>query len=398
MSDTNSLSVDMVILAAGLSERMGVFKPLLPVGGVPTVIRCMDIGRAAGVRDIIIVSGYCADALAGAVTAYASGAEARTSPGAVTAYASGASVQTIRLVHNSRYSEGMYSSVRAGVSALRPGSDSFFLLPSDCCAQAPDSLKSLIRIFGENSCEYIVRPAYQGKRGHPPLIPAKFIKPLLEYSGEHGLKGFLNPLPTITAEMEDPGLLLDMDTPDDYSALLEHIGMPGYPDRAQCEQLLAKFNVSEEITRHGEQVAVLALSLARSLYIKGVPLSLPLLESACLLHDIARSSPDHAREGMNLLLKEGYPKTAILVGSHMDLQSEPDETDDISERELLYLSDKLCRRGRILSPGEREKELESIYPAGSEAHAKAMSRMAAARTILSILGAKYGILDLPDLA
>lgn len=391
MNDSRGFRVDMVILAAGYSERMGVFKPMLPVGGVPAVLRCVNTARKAGVRETVIVTGHCADQLTAAFNAFP-GEEGRTDGCSMTGEnmdtACNAGAQRIILAYNERYAEGMLSSVLTGVSMLHSDSDAFFLLPADCCAVTAETLLNLINHLYTSESGTVIRPAFQGKRGHPPLIPSRYIEPLCAYTGSSGLKGFLSPLPSLVIETGEPGVLLDMDTPDDYASLLEHLRLPGFPDRAECGELLRRFNVSDEIIRHGEQVARLALKFAELLEERGVRLNTALLESACLLHDIARTEHDHARAGMKLLLTEGYPEAALLVGSHMDLPSEP---EDINERELLYLADKLCRRGRIVRLEETSTELAAKYLPGSDPYIKAMARMASARTILNIMNIKYSI-------
>ena len=360
----------MIILAAGLSERMGVFKPLLPVGRRPAVLRCIDTALEAGIRvgDITVVTGFNAGALEPIV---------------------GGAHPEVRLAENATYREGMFSSVQTGLAALPAGTDAFFLLPADCCGVTSDALKMLIGRLcdvGENA---VIRPSYQGRRGHPPLIPAKYARPLRAYAGDDGLKGFLRTLPAVEVEMDGPGALLDMDTPEDYAQLLVHLNLPVSPDRAQCAELFAKYKAPGDVVSHGEHVAAVALDLARSMASRGASLNTDLLESACLLHDIARTEANHARAGMNLLLKEGYPAAAKLVGMHMDL---PDGVpDDIAEGELLFLADKLCRRGRIVSIDDRVNELSSAYPPDSEAFINALSRMASARAILVALTAKFGI-------
>jgi len=353
---------------------MGVFKPLLPVGGEPAALRCARIAREAGVSDVIFVTGHNAEELRSALQSY--------DPDAI-------------IAHNEFYRDGMYSSVQTGARALaelqkaaeRPVSlEGFFILPADCCAFTADNLRVLIRRLREDKGEHVIRPAHKERRGHPPLIPIVCLRLLLTYVGEDGLRGFLAPLPSIEIEM-GPGVLSDMDTPEDYALLLENLGLPGYPDRAACRVLLAKHATPPDIVEHGEQVAALALEIARSMQAKpgARALDLPLLESACLLHDIMRAKPDHAREGMKLMLREGYPKAAMIIGSHMDMEFEPEA--GVGERELLYLADKLCRAGQIVTIEERERELAETYPQGSEALRAAMARMAVARAVQEAISA-----------
>ena len=381
------MDIAMVILAAGLSERMGVFKPLLPVGGQAAVLRCIRTAEAAGIRDICVVTGHMREGVESVLRDNA---------------------PQVAVVHNSGYRDGMFSSVRAGVAALVRDADGIFLLPADCCAVSPETLRILIREFYEKKGAFVTRSRFNGRRGHPPLIPARFIDSLLEYDGHNGLKGFLSPLPTYEVEMDSPDSLMDMDTPSDYAELLGFLGLPVYPGREMCAELLMRFQVPQDIVEHGKHVAALALEMARLMELGGgavdaaLPMSgytaLPmsgngkidaaLLESACLLHDICRSLPDHARAGRDLLLREGYPGTAMLVGSHMDLHY---YDTGIGEAELLFLADKLSRRGKLTPLEGTMLEMESRYAHDPDALEAARRRVGAAMAIMGELSDKYGI-------
>ena len=379
--DVVNINIAIIILAAGLSERMGVFKPLLPVGAQPAIARCINTAKSAGVRDVIVVTGNMRGELEAAVREIA---------------------PLTHLVHNAGFNDGMFSSACTGVGALGDDIDSFFLLPSDCCAVSPDTLVTLIRHFTDSDRASVIRSRFGDKRGHPPLIPARYKNPLTLYKGENGLKGFLAPLPTIEVEMGAPDSLLDMDTPEDYSELLGFLGLPVYPTREQCEELFAKYDTPPDIIAHGEHVAALALKVARLIERDGVSVSFDftLLESACLVHDIFRMEPDHARAGMELLLREGYPKAAVLVGDHMDLPGKTGAVGEaehpvfigtISETELLFLADKLCRRGKYAALSDTMRDIESRFSQDPGALEGARRRISTAQAIFNNLIASYDI-------
>ena len=362
------MRIAMVILAAGFSKRMGVFKPLLPIGEKPAVLRCADAANAAGVSEVIVVTGHCRDEINAALC----------------------TAHNVRLVHNSMYSDGMFSSVYAGVRSLSGDMDGFFLQPADCAAVSATDLAALTDEFAKNGRESVTRPRFGDRRGHPPLIPACFAKSLLTYDGADGLKGFLRNLPTVEVEMDTSGVLLDMDTPDDYADLLAYLKLPAYPNRDESFKLLEKYNAPPDVTEHCTEVAAVALRIARLIngQNRGAYLDLGLLESACLLHDIKRAEPEHAVRGMELLLREGYPKAAILVGSHTDIKS---AVTTVGELELLYLADKLCRRGEIVKLEDTLRNLSSKFSSDREAFACAKLRIENAQGILSLLQDRHGI-------
>ena len=56
-----------IVLAAGLSSRMGLFKPLLTLGGEPLIQRVIDaLVESGGISDVIVVTGYRGEELTAA--------------------------------------------------------------------------------------------------------------------------------------------------------------------------------------------------------------------------------------------------------------------------------------------------------------------------------------------
>ena len=361
------MKIAMIILAAGLSKRMGVFKPLLPVGVEPAILRCVRTAKSAGMREIIVVTGHRDSEIRDLFSRV-------DEPG-------------VTLVHNDRYIDGMFTSVCAGVSALAGDIDGFFLQPSDCCAVVPETLTDLIDEFAKTGKASVTRPVTDGRRGHPPLIPARFIGDILAYSGDGGLKEILATLPSVTFEVQDRAILMDMDTPEDYAALLEHLGLPTYPAPGECARLLEECGTRPDIVQHGEDAAALALKIARLM--GSYDIVLALLESACLLHDILRLEPDHAKAGGDFLLRKGYPKAAILVATHMDLPDKPAE--GIDEAQLVYLADKLCRRGTLVKLEDTLREMTQKFSDNPASLAHIKRRIGGAQAIMDMLRTRHGI-------
>lgn len=181
-----------VVAAAGLSSRMGAFKPLLPLGG-RTLLECTIAPlRAAGAAPIAVVTGHRAAEI-----------EARLA------------AQKLLWVRNARCAASdMLCSLRLGLRALGGAFDRVLLLPGDAAAIAPETLRRLLETEGT-----ALRPAFGGKAGHPVLLSAAAARDLLAYDGPEGLRGFLRTQPVREVEVEDPGVLLDADTPADYEAL-----------------------------------------------------------------------------------------------------------------------------------------------------------------------------------
>lgn len=112
-----------------------------------------------------------------------------------------------------------------------------------------------------------------------------------------------------------------------------------------AEKLLLAAAPGERVTAHSRAVAKEALRIAGAL---PLPLDKALLESAALLHDIARAQPCHGALGGRWLRELGYDRAAELVESHHDLK-----IGSLDEKAILYIADKCVREDRQVSLKER---------------------------------------------
>ncbi len=197
MKNTN---FSAIILAAGLSSRMAEFKPLVRIGGKSFVEHAIALFRTSGIAEIVTVVGYRAPELFPVVQAAAS-----------------------RGVINADYTDGMYSSIQAGVKALKHPGDAFFSLPVDIPLVKPATVQQLALAFDQHRAPPVCYPLFQSKRGHPPLINSRLIDALLRYDGKGGLREFLRGYENqaVSISVEDPFIRLDADTPQDLSRLEE---------------------------------------------------------------------------------------------------------------------------------------------------------------------------------
>jgi putative nucleotidyltransferase with HDIG domain len=137
------------------------------------------------------------------------------------------------------------------------------------------------------------------------------------------------------------------------------------PTPAECLRVLSAYSVPHRIVRHSEKVAFLARKLAGDLHAacpRGPDVSL--VESAALLHDIAKASSregfaDHAVEGGRILRALGMPRVANLVDLHID--PGPASSAKITDAELLAYSDKRVLHQRVVSLDERFDDLLRRY-------------------------------------
>lgn len=344
------MEVSAVVLAAGYSSRMGFFKPLASLNGVSALERILRSMRNAGVRDVLVVTGFCEEAVASA------------------AKHSGA-----RVVYNPRFDEGMFTSVQAGVAALPHNTGAFFLLPVDI----PTVRVSTLTAMKERATlDGVFHPVFRSVRGHPPLIGAALAPHILHFSGEGGLRAFFDAWKTWSQEITvaDEGVLLDMDTPKDFEKLCHRSRELRVPSKQEREVLFDMAGTPLRVRRHCQATASVCLKFALVLRQQGVRIDLPLLHAASLFHDVCRHLPDHVHAGEFFLRFHGFPLVAEIAACHRDLPPLPR-----IEAALLHLADKLVSDTEIVSLDARKENMRIRYGADHNAWLAVRERFAAAR-------------------
>lgn len=183
-----------VIVAAGLSSRMGAFKPLLDLGGKTIAQHVVETFRDAGVEQIVMVTGYRADELEQHLEPY-----------------------DLCFVRNERYAEThMFDSACLGFEPLAGSVDRVLFTPVDVPLFSADTVRALL----DSDAEF-ARPVCNGRAGHPIVFDAALLPAILSDSGEGGLKGALGRCTDreVDIPVKDPGVLQDADTPEDYRVL-----------------------------------------------------------------------------------------------------------------------------------------------------------------------------------
>lgn len=186
-----------ILLAAGASTRMGEAKQLLEWDGMPLVLYQRRQLEAVGCEPVVVVLGAGAAALQRVVL-----------EGAATA---------TRIVENARWSEGKTTSVRRGLEEVPEDIDGVLILSVDQPRPAK-LLCELVARHREAGCAISV-PAYQGRRGHPPLFSGALLPELRAIDEEtQGLREVLRRHEDDVREIEmDEALVAaDLNTPEQY--------------------------------------------------------------------------------------------------------------------------------------------------------------------------------------
>jgi molybdenum cofactor cytidylyltransferase len=317
-----TLPLSAIILSAGLSSRLGEFKPLLPLGKERILERVIALYRSAGIQDIRVVAGHRAEE----VTAFASRCGAKP-------------------VFNPDFAQGMFSSIVAGVSDLSKGCRGFFIHPVDIPLVRQQTLIDLQNAFKQGNAD-IFYPTFLDVRGHPPLISCNYASDLKIGTGQGGLREFLNRYEAhaMNVPVVDAFILEDIDTQEAYGWARECVEHYDILSDAECQALMILRAVPQQVIHHCQAVADLTMRIATALNTAGCRLNIKRMVSAARVHDLARDCPHHAVEGARILREMGFPLIADIVEVHMDF--EVDKAARITEAEVVFLADKWIQQNR----------------------------------------------------
>lgn len=184
-----------VVLAAGRSTRMGSDKLRLPWRGRTLLEWVLDAACALPhvVLPVVLVGGPPGlGALPGHVTRIPWPAQGET--------------------------PGQADSLKAGIRALPSGLDGAMVFLGDMPLITPELVGKLARAFRPGR---FLAPRFEGRRGNPVIIPADWFARVLELEGDTGARPLLGSpdAPVDYLDVDDPAILTDVDTPDDYARL-----------------------------------------------------------------------------------------------------------------------------------------------------------------------------------
>lgn len=185
----------VVLLAAGASRRMGRCKPLLPVRGEPAIRFCLRRMIDAGLETIIVVIGANREKIRPVL-----------------------SDLPVGIAINALPDTQMAESVSIGLSAMAESVTGIMVALCDHPLVSPKTYAAL------SACHYqapdsILLPVYRGRGGHPTVFPRSLCGAV--HKGIP-LNRVVNAYPDRVRRipMDDPGIVLDMDTPVDYHRIL----------------------------------------------------------------------------------------------------------------------------------------------------------------------------------
>jgi len=199
-ADQRPLRASAVVLAAGLSRRMGQQnKLLLPMAGEPMVRRAVGRVLEAGFAEVVVVLGHAAEDVSRALGGLA-----------------------VRSVFNAAYASGQVSSVRAGLGALSEPVEAVMICLGDQPLLSSADLRAVLAAYAARPHGSILVPFRGEQRGNPVVIDWQSAGETLARGINFGCRNFIDQHPDRVYRWPAPSdhYVRDVDEPADYEALL----------------------------------------------------------------------------------------------------------------------------------------------------------------------------------
>ena len=184
-----------IILAAGSSRRMGTQKLVLPMGTSTMIETVVDNVLKSSINQVLVVLGpdqnKIRDVLIG---------------------------KPVEFCHNLNHDQGMLSSVICGFKALPVNAETALIYLGDQPNITPEVTNTIIEAYDEELMGIVI-PVFNNRRGHPLLVDMKYRRDVEKLDLEQGLRSLRHKFPddVLEVEVDEPGILVDIDTKEDYS-------------------------------------------------------------------------------------------------------------------------------------------------------------------------------------
>lgn len=190
--------IGAVVLAAGQSRRMGQPKLTLPWGRQTVIEQVVRTLLAAGIQEIVIVTGGSHEVIEAALAGL-----------------------PVRFAHNPHYENAeMLTSLQIGIRALNPECLALLIVLGDQPTLDPSVVREVVKEHLASGARLVV-PSYQMHRGHPWLVQRALWPELLAMLPDQTMRDFVHAhakeIQYVT--VNTPGILQDMDTPEDYQRI-----------------------------------------------------------------------------------------------------------------------------------------------------------------------------------
>ncbi len=183
-----------IILAAGSSRRMGSQKLLMPYGEGTIIEKVVDQVLASRIDNLVVVLGADHEKVRQAIAD-----------------------KPVKFCHNTDHEQGMFSSIICGLKSVPPEAEAVLIYLGDQPGIPPAVTNSVIEAYNEELYGIVI-PVHSHRRGHPLLVDLKYRREIEKLDLEQGLRALRHHFPqdVLEVEVDEPGILVDIDTPEDY--------------------------------------------------------------------------------------------------------------------------------------------------------------------------------------
>lgn len=188
-----------IVLAAGSSTRMGTQKLLLPYRGDTIIGTVVKQVISSKVDRVMVVLGADHQKIRTALKG-----------------------KPVEFCHNREHARGMLSSVMCGFRSLPEDANAALVFLGDQPEISPQVTDAVIEAYN-GDIKGIVIPVHQHRRGHPLLVDLKYRNEIDRLDLEKGLRSLMHLFPedVLEVDVEEPGILVDIDTREDYSRAIQ---------------------------------------------------------------------------------------------------------------------------------------------------------------------------------
>ena len=190
--------IGAVILAAGMSSRMGSSKQLLPLHGKPLIYYPISQAFRQNFDPIVVIAGKYIKEIEKVMIDY----------------------KNVTYLYNQDHQTGMASSLKLGIEAVSNQVDAVFIFLGDQPFVPDEVVQKVIEEYKHHRTNgvRIVRPFYDGKPGHPILFDASLFEQFQHISGDEGGRNIIRRHQEQLKLIDFSNSLwgMDVDTPEDY--------------------------------------------------------------------------------------------------------------------------------------------------------------------------------------
>jgi molybdenum cofactor cytidylyltransferase len=194
-NESQTGKIAAIVLAAGQSRRMGRPKLTLPWGNRTVIEQVITTLLEAGISEIVVVSGGYRELLEEVLATY-----------------------PVSMIYNPIYQQSeMTESLKTGIQELSETTQAFLVVLGDQPSIDADVIRQVVARYQEERPQLVI-PSYNMRRGHPWLVDRSLWNDLLSLNPEETMRDFLNRNQKgIRYQVVDnPEILMDIDTPEDY--------------------------------------------------------------------------------------------------------------------------------------------------------------------------------------